>query len=138
MEVRLDEKIPVHVNAYSAVIQYATKCGCLITSATGDTVFAARGNDSHAEREKKQTYDKLVGYMASYNSWIEKTVVLELPMIVLNTKQHFGKHDFNAFGGVLTINTHWMNTDYQHKVLGMKRLQNCRSSCMSTLRSGGW
>jgi len=41
--------------------------------------------------------------MASYNSQIEKAVELELPMIVLNSKQHFGKHEFNAFGGVLTI-----------------------------------
>ena len=41
--------------------------------------------------------------MASYNSRIETAVELELPMIVLNTKQHFGKHEFNAFGGVLTI-----------------------------------
>jgi len=41
--------------------------------------------------------------MASYNSWIEMAVELKLPMIVLNTKQHFGKHEFNAFGGVLTI-----------------------------------
>jgi len=41
--------------------------------------------------------------MASYNSRIEKAVELEHPKIVLNTKQHFGKHEFNAFGGVLTI-----------------------------------
>ena len=104
MEVRMDEKIPAHVNAYSAVIMYAIKCGCPITSATGDAVFAAgAANDRQAEREIKQTYDKLVGYMASYNSRIETAVELELPMIVLNTKQHFGKHEFNAFGGVLTI-----------------------------------
>jgi len=53
MEVRMDEKIPAHVNAYSAVIKYAIKCGCPITSATGDAVYAAgAANDSQAEREK--------------------------------------------------------------------------------------
>jgi len=106
MEVRMDEKSPAHVNEYSAVIKYAIKCGCPITSATGDAVFAAwAANDSQAERleEIKHTYDKLVGYIASYNSPIETAVELELQMIVLNTKQHFGKHEFNAFGGVLTI-----------------------------------
>jgi len=104
MEVRLDEKIPAHVNSYSAVIKYAIKCGCPTASATGDAVFAAgAANDSQAEREIKQTYDKLVGYMASYNSWIEKAVKMQLPMIVLTTKQHFRKHEFNAFGGVLPI-----------------------------------
>jgi len=87
MEVRMDEKIPAHVNAYSAVNKYAIKCGCLITSATGDAVFAAgAANDSQAEQEIKQTYNKLVGYMALYNSRIETAVELELPMIVLNTK----------------------------------------------------
>jgi len=104
MEVRLDEKIPANVNSYSAVIKYAIKCGCPIASATGDASFAAgSANDSQSERKIKQTYDKLVGYMASYNSRIEKAVELELSKIVLNTKQHFGKHEFNAFGGVLTI-----------------------------------
>ena len=28
---------------------------------------------------------------------------MQLPMIVLTTKQHFRKHEFNAFGGVLPI-----------------------------------
>jgi len=41
--------------------------------------------------------------MTSYNSRIETAVEQENAKIVLNTKQHFGKHDFNAFGGVLTI-----------------------------------
>ena len=61
----MDEKIPAHVNAYSAVIKYAIKYGFLITSATEDAVFAAgAAYDSQAEREIKQTHDKLVGYMA--------------------------------------------------------------------------
>jgi len=67
MEVRMDEKSPAHVNEYSAVIKYAIKCGCPITSATGDAVFAAwAANDSQAERleDIKHTYDKLVGYIA--------------------------------------------------------------------------
>ena len=64
MEVRLDEKIPVHVNTYSAVIKYALKCGCPITSATGDAIFEAGANDSQAERKIIQTFDMLVGYMA--------------------------------------------------------------------------
>ena len=47
MEIRMDEKIPAHVNAYSAVIKYAIKYGFLITSATEDAVFAAgAANDS--------------------------------------------------------------------------------------------
>ena len=66
--------------------------------------------------------------MALYNSRIATAVELELPMILLNTKQHFGKHEFNAFGAYLRLNTRWMNTGYQRKVLEMKRLQNCRSS----------
>jgi len=44
MAVRLDEKIPAHVNTYSAVIKYAIKCGYPITSATGDAVFVTRAN----------------------------------------------------------------------------------------------
>ena len=101
--VRLDEKIPAHVDAYSAVIKYAIKCGCPIKSATGDAIFAAAANDCQAAQEIKQTYDKLVGYMASYNSRIEKALEQELPMVVLATTQHFGRHEFNAFGGVLAI-----------------------------------
>jgi len=41
--------------------------------------------------------------MASYNSRIEKALELELQMIDLATKHHFGRHEFNAFGGVLAI-----------------------------------
>jgi len=52
------------VNSYSAVIKYAIKCGCPIASATGDAVFAAgAANDSEAEREIKQTYDKIHGFI---------------------------------------------------------------------------
>ena len=51
MEVRLDEKIPGHVNTYSAVIKYAINCGCPIASATGDEVFAAgAANDKLSEK----------------------------------------------------------------------------------------
>jgi len=56
MEVQMDEKIPAHMNAYSAVIKYVIKCGCLITSATGDAVFVAgAANDSQTERENTRT-----------------------------------------------------------------------------------
>ena len=62
--MQLDEKISAHVNSYSAVIKYAIKCGCPIASATGDAVFAAgAANDSEAEREIKQTYDKIHGFI---------------------------------------------------------------------------
>ena len=58
----------MYIYVYMCIYMYiyiAIKYGFLITSATEDAVFAAgAANDSQAEREIKQTYDKLVGYMA--------------------------------------------------------------------------
>ena len=101
--VRLDEPIQQHTAVYSVILMYAIKCGCPITSDTGDDIFTEGATNRQAADEIKRMFDKLVGIMASYNSRIEKAIERELEMVVLDSRQNFAQHDFNAFGGVLML-----------------------------------
>jgi len=101
--VRLDEPIQQHTAVYSVILMYAIKCGCPITSDTGDEIFTEGATNRQAADEIKRMFDKLVGIMASYNSRIEKAIERELEMVVLDSRQNFAQHDFNAFGGVLML-----------------------------------
>ena len=65
MEVRLDGKIPAHVNSYSVVIKYAIKCGCPIASATG-TQYLRRGRLMIAICARNKTYVRQAGRLHGF------------------------------------------------------------------------